>query len=295
MAAEDSDTDTNPQEAFALIGNEVRAQILQTLAAPEDEGPWKELSFSELRSRVDPEMDTGQFNYHLQKLVGQYIRSTEDGYQINPAGVKLYRTIVSGTFTREATIEPFDAGFDCHFCGARAEGAYEETQFQVRCPDCGHVYASNIIPPSVVDEGPAMLERVDQFTRHEMQTAAAKVCPTCLNAMDATMIPASESPFHHGEQVDVMAQLQCDHCGAQRYMTVGSAMLKESALVAFAYEHGVDLNETPLWEFEFATKDTGLVVRSRDPWEVALTVTFDGESLELVVDEDLEVVETTRY
>lgn len=287
-------TDSAPQDAFALLGNEVRASILRTLAAPEDEGPWKELGFAELHRRVDPGMDSSQFNYHLQQLVDHYVRSTEDGYQISPAGVKLYRTIVAGTFTREATIEPFEAGFECHFCGAAVEGSYEDDQFQVVCPECGHVYASNIVPPSVVEEGEAMLHRVDQFTRHELQIAAKKVCPTCLNEMDADLVPTEEMYFTSNDEVDVMARLSCDHCGSKRFMTVGTALLTETSLIAFAHDHGVDVNATPIWELEFASTDRHVDVRSRDPWEVALSLTLDGETLELVVDDDLEVIEETR-
>lgn len=283
-----------PQDAFSLIGNETRATILQVLAAPEGEGPWKELSFSDLRERVDPEMDTSQFNYHLQKLVGQYVSSTESGYQINPSGVTLYRTIVAGTFTREASLDPIDADFECHFCGARVTGVYEDDQFRVRCPECTHTYARNILPPSVVDDGSDILHRVDQSTRHEMLTAAEKVCPTCLNRLDPTVIPAADAPFHQGDQVEVMARLRCSHCGATRYMTIGTMLLREASLVAFAYDHGIDVTETPVWEFAFAATDTALQVRSRDPWELEFSLTLDDETLELVVDADLEVIEERR-
>jgi len=37
--------------------------------------------------------------------------------------------------------------------------------------------------------------------------------------------------------------------------------------------------------------DRDVTVRSRDPWEVALETTCDGDRLEFVVDETLELVE----
>ena len=91
-----------PADAFALVGNETRAEILRVLG----EEPWAGLSFSELRSRVDPDLDSGQFNYHLQQLVGQFVRHTDDGYEMRPAGVTLYRTIRAGIFSRTATVDP---------------------------------------------------------------------------------------------------------------------------------------------------------------------------------------------
>ena len=279
------------KEAFSLVGNEVRADILGILASPEGDGPWKELSFSELHSRVDPGMDSGQFNYHLQQLVGRYVEQTESGYKMRPEGVNLYRSIVAGTFTREETLDPIDAGFDCHFCGTRVSGSYEDGQFSVRCPGCEHTYARNMLPPSVVEDEAELLRRVDQSTRHDMLTAAEGVCPTCLNGLDLTFIDAEDAPFNDGDQLDVMAKFECSYCGARRYMSIGTAMIDEASLVAFAHDRGLDVHETPVWELEFAATDRHLEVRSRDPWEFVLDVTLEGETLELVIDDELEVVD----
>ena len=290
--SEDSVRST-PEDAFSLIGNEVRAAIVETLAAPEDEGPWKELSFSTLRERVDPEMDTGQFNYHLQQLVGTFVQRTEDGYQITATGVHLYRTIASGRYTRSETIEPFDAGFDCHFCGARVEGFYEDDQFHIECPDCAHTYVHTIVPPSVIDDEDELLRRIDRITREEARLAADRVCPRCLHRLDVGFIRAEDSYFHEGEHLDVQVRATCPHCGASRTMSVGTALLDEAALVSFAHEHGLDVTDVPIWELAFASTDRTVSVRSRDPWEVALSLSLDGETLELVVDDTLSVLETT--
>jgi DNA-binding HxlR family transcriptional regulator len=54
-------------EAFEVLGNEIRTAMVLELA---DAGP---LSFSELRERVGV-TDSGRFNYHLEKLVGRFVR-----------------------------------------------------------------------------------------------------------------------------------------------------------------------------------------------------------------------------
>jgi len=56
----------------------------------------------------------------------------------------------------------------------------------------------------------------------------------------------------------------------------------------------VDVASTPHWEFEFAMTDRHLPVRSLDPGAFVLRATADRETLELVVDGDLDVVETRR-
>ena len=108
MASEDDEGDA-PETAFALIGNETRAAILRSLG----EDPHAEVPFSELRSRVDEGLDSGQFNYHLKQLLGRFVDRTEDGYTLRPEGIALYRRIRAGTFTRQVSVGPREAGFDC--------------------------------------------------------------------------------------------------------------------------------------------------------------------------------------
>ena len=71
-----------PDEAFAVLGNEIRLDIVRVLwnadAAHEydDVSDTAEtISFSELRRRVDID-DNGKFNYHLSQLVPHFVRQT---------------------------------------------------------------------------------------------------------------------------------------------------------------------------------------------------------------------------
>jgi hypothetical protein len=81
-----------PDGAFAVLGNEIRLDIVRVLwnsdAACEyhDVSDTAEtISFSELRRRVDID-DNGKFNYHLSQLVPHFIRKTADGYRLSSAG-----------------------------------------------------------------------------------------------------------------------------------------------------------------------------------------------------------------
>lgn len=289
MTVDDPDDETQPADAFALVGNETRAEILRVLG----EDPWSGLSFSELRSRVDPEMDSGQFNYHLQQLVGQFVRQTEDGYEMRPAGATLYRTIRAGTFNRRASVEPFAAGFDCYFCGSAVEASYDDGMFGLTCSGCGHVYSRTMAPPSAV-EGVGqdeLLARIDQYNRHHMLAFARGVCPICVNGVDREFISGEEAWTEGAERFDLLVHNSCDHCGNQHYMTVGLALLYRPPLVCFFHERGLDVASVPHWELPFVMTDHDVTVRSRGPWEVALETTRDGDRLELVVDEDLTFLE----
>lgn len=284
---DDTGTDADPESAFALIGNETRAAIVRALG----ERPYEGVSFSDLRAEVDPEMDSGQFNYHLSQLTGQFVDRGEDGYTLRAAGLALYRLIRAGTVNRRATVDPFEIGLDCYFCGAPVEGEYADGTFDLTCPGCDHVYAHTQLPPSAVETGDSddLLERVDQYNRHEMLAYARGVCPTCVSPLETEFVPGEDVWSEGSERFDVFVAADCGNCGASRYMSVGLTVLYRPAVVSFFDDHGVDVTSRPHWEFEWAMTDRALTVRSTDPWAVVLTIAHDGETLELAVDEDLSV------
>jgi hypothetical protein len=73
-------------EAFATLGNETRLSILLALwEAYEPFVATNAVAFSELRERVGMR-DSGQFNYHLDKLRGHFVRKTDAGYELRRAG-----------------------------------------------------------------------------------------------------------------------------------------------------------------------------------------------------------------
>lgn len=285
------DTDRSVEDAFALVGNEIRADILRVLG----EAPHEGVAFSELRDRVDGSVDSGRFNYHLQKLVGRFVDDTDDGYVLRTSGLALYRAVQSGAFDREVSLDPFAAGFDCYFCGTAVEAAYEAGSFRLRCPGCDHLYSRTMLPPSATDDGEAaLLERVDQFNRRRFGLAASGVCPVCVDGLDLSFVDAAAAWSEGTDRLSAFVHRACDNCGREQHMTVGLALLDHPAVVSFFADHGVDIRSVPHWELEFAVTDNHTTVRSRDPWEVALEVPCEGDRLRVVVDEELTVLETER-
>ena len=283
-----------PGEAFALVGNETRAAVVRALGeAGGREHARPTLSFSELRRRVDVDVRSSQFNYHLQQLVGSFVEHVDDGYRLHRVGMRLYRTIIAGTFTRRELLDPLEVGVDCYFCDSAIEAAYEDAQFTVWCRGCGHAYIRMLVPPSAVDtdDEAELLARVDQFNRRDLLAYGRGVCTICAHPLDTQLTPAADAPMAGSEQLDVFAHRPCDHCGAQPHVTLGLALLYDPDVVSFFRERGLDVTSTPVWALEFAMTDRYTTVRSTDPWEVALELTRDGDTLELVVDGDLNVVE----
>jgi len=276
-------------EAFALIGDDLRAEILRVLG----EHPHEGLSFSALRERVDPDVDSGQFNYHLQKLVGPFVERTDDGYELRATGLALYRAIQAGTFNREVTVEPFAAGFDCYYCETPVEALYEDGTFEMVCPGCGHTYTTSRLPPSAVEgDREAFLRRVDQYNRHHFLASARGVCPICACEVDLGFVRGEEVWAEGTDRHDVMVHRECPNCGREHYMLLGMALLYHPTPVSFYREHGHDLTAIPHWKLEWVMTDATLTVLSEDPWRFELRVPCDGDVVALTVNDELTVVET---
>lgn len=100
----DRDDELAPSEAFGVLASEVRVAVLCHLLAAEraDETP---RSFSELQAATDVDTSAG-FAYHLRQLDGHFVRRTEEGYALAPAGRRAARAVVEGTFTAGSRADP---------------------------------------------------------------------------------------------------------------------------------------------------------------------------------------------
>ena len=111
-------------EAFTLLGSETRLAILLALWEADelfDDGPpnpseRQALSFSELRERVDYDTSSN-FSYHLDQLLGSFVRKTDDGYELLPAGDNIVHAIVASAGFVDRTVPPMGVDHDCPRCG----------------------------------------------------------------------------------------------------------------------------------------------------------------------------------
>lgn len=107
-----ADTEQDPSAAFSALANPVRIDIIRTLGAAN-----APLSFSDLHRSTDVK-DSGQFNYHLGKLVGSFVHSTEDGYTLSSAGRLIRHVLSEELLSTDPSFDLDRIDGECPFCEA---------------------------------------------------------------------------------------------------------------------------------------------------------------------------------
>jgi DNA-binding transcriptional ArsR family regulator len=294
-------------EAFSLLSDETRLEIIRAIGNTGPEGD--PLAFSELRERVGLR-DSGQFNYHLDKLTGKFVREKDDdddegeGYGLTYAGVLVYQALVRGTFDQRFEVETFDTGIDCHECDGTYEASYDPTSlFTLECPDCeSRLYYAHFPPRGVENRTrEEFLAAADQWIRKDVAVFTRGLCPYCSGDVETTLVTATEEEADDDHQFPTderpmvaYVRYNCQRCQAQIFSTVGMHLVTHPAVMGFFEDHGVDLRTRPLWDIEFAASSGYARLQAEDPPRVAITVEAGDDHLELVVDETASVVERDR-
>jgi hypothetical protein len=309
-------------DAYALVGNEVRARILLALSRERaGRGEPPVLPFSELRDRVEADVPSSQFNYHLQQLVGTFVENRgdgnaqllsgfvdeePDGYALRPEGTTFTRFLRAGLARDGAEVESRETPLDCHYCGTTVRLTYRNSILHLQCPECEYLYDYDLIPPGVVDgveegrnttvheDSPSVYDRAAEYVRERRLAFARGSCPLCGNAVDTSFLDADETTYPRRDRRELFVNRSCDHCGDRNYMRLGEVLQRDASLIAFCYDHDLDVTATPPWEIPFVVTDEGVTVHGTDPWEASLRVERDGDVLELTVDENLDVIERSR-
>ncbi len=273
----------SPEEAFSLLGNETRVAIVRELGELSGES----LSFSALRDRVAV-ADSGQFNYHLKKLVGSFVTRTEEGeYELTYAGARIVGAIHSGTYNRRGTQTTFELDSTCPVCESPLSADYENERVTISCPICEEQLSRFGFPPGAFEgRTSAELTRAfDSWIRTYFSLAANGFCLNCTGRMRGSLTDDSDY-LEEGQEVCV--EYVCERCAEIATSSVGSFLVHRSAVVAFHHDHGIDLDETPAWELPWL-RDERNEILSRTPWRVKSVVEIGGDQLECVVEDDLSL------
>lgn len=275
-----------PAEAFAVIGNETRLAILESLW----DAPDRPVSFSALRRRVGTG-DSAQFNYHLQKLTGQFVRKSEEGYDFRGAGRAVIQAVLSGSLNHDPELGPFDVEGECINCDAGLHAWYEDEQIHVACPECNRPHADWEFPPGGLEDrtNEEVMAAFNQRFRHLLCLSSDGVCPACNGRTETTIARADEFV-----DFDVTVDLDCLRCGHTVTSSVGISMLDDAEVVSFYRDHGIDLNSVPFWTLEWCTSDRHLSILDDDPWLLEIDLILDDEQLTVRLDDDLVVVDAER-
>ncbi|WP_435064224.1 DUF7351 domain-containing protein [Halobaculum sp. EA56] len=212
-----------PDDAFTLAGNGTRMAILRALwDAYEPYASDNAVPFSELFDRVDVE-DTGNFNYHLGKLTGHFVRRTDAGYELSAPGFRIVRAVVAGGVTGNPALAPSRVGETCDRCGSPVAVAYEDGITWVRCRSCegywpqrgGEIFGFGLPPNGLRGRDPdGVLDATIAYSIRRFETMIDGVCPECGAPVAASLAVCDD--HDPGEGV-------CDACGS-RFLGVVSAV-----------------------------------------------------------------------
>jgi len=284
------DGDVSPGEAFAMLGNELRVDILRALAQVDEEAGDAERgrSFSSLYDQVEVS-NTSTFAYHLGKLTGTFVRETDDGYRLTYAGLKVVRAIQAGTYNRRPEFESVELESLCPVCGeTRFETSHEDDVLLLRCVECETPLVSYLLAPGQTADRTSMevMESCSRYIRDEYSMAVDGVCAECLGKMEGRVERVDEPV--EGSYLHVV---ECGQCGHRLTTPVELHLSYHPAVIAFYWDHGVDLPETTFWDLlrYLLSGEWETEVLATDPYEFRVTMHVDGDHLAVTFDEDLTV------
>lgn len=293
-----------PNEAFSALGTEARLDILQVLG--EAMGP---LAFSELYERVDIR-DSGQFSYHLDKLLGHFVRKTEQGYDLRQAGQRVVEAILSGAITETALLEPSSLEDPCPYCGTSIEVSYRDERLLQQCPSCPGGVRGGSVPTGTLELGyfppaglmdrapPELVVARNTWSVVEQVAMANDVCPRCAGHVEHS-VQWCEAHTDDGicgscdRRQAVRIDSQCLNCPHDKAGTILRILLGEPDFRAFFERRGIDLFATEPAEGERIVNYDEEILGT-DPFEAQFTFTCRGDSIRFTVDDDLTLSAVTR-
>lgn len=274
-------------EAFDLVSDATRVDIVRALVERRRERPdAPALPFVELRERVGL-ADSGNFNYHLGRLRGHFVEKSESGYRLTKTGRALAGAMVSGVYTDEARVEGTDLPGPCSQCGESVVGSYADGVLSAACGN-GHVAFEATLPPGAIDGRSVedLFELSALTTQWTAELATAGACRSCLGTVERSVVETD----HEG--IDFYGfRATCDRCGLRFETSIGFAVVRHPAVVAFYHDHGIDLRTRPPWTLDFCDATEPVTLVSDDPFRVRVEIRLDGDELRLTLDEEATVVE----
>jgi hypothetical protein len=297
-----------PDEAFVVLGSEMRLEMLQTLGAADGA-----LAFSELRDRLG-NPDSGQFTYHLNKLVGHFASHDADGYEIRRAGERVLEAVLSGAVTDSPVVDSTLVDRACQYCGSPVGITYREEQLTVFCTGCEGIYGeladadghghlgTLFLPPAGLDNRTAdeMLQAAYVWGELTAMASACGVCPRCSGVLtESVSICEDHDPVGAAcgtcdERYAIGIHFECTNCTYDRGGAFGVKLLADTALLAFLTARGINPVNPSSQAAIGAMMDYDEEVLSVDPFSARFTFTAEGDSCTLVVDDELSVTDVIQ-
>lgn len=278
----------SPEEIFGVLASDIRVEILLVMM----DQPDATMAFSDLFGRVDVD-DPGQFNYHLDRLVDRFVRKTDEGYELTHAGREIVGAIYAGTYTADAAVDRIPLEEPCITCGGNLYLKYVDEAASIRCEDCDRRSDDYPFPPRGLDQfdREELAEAIGRWIQKYAQILMAGFCPTCTGKVDSSLVMDDGAERYAG--FPAHAAYRCRRCGISHSTPVVSPVHNHPSFLHFVFRHGFDVH-TPVWEIYAALGRPEVEVRSTDPPEIEVSVSYEGETLTAIVDETAAVTEIGR-
>lgn len=272
----------SPEEAFGLLSNDLRVDILQALGEAGD--PQR---FSELREAVG-ERDSGKFNYHLGKLVGHLVVHDDEGYRLSLAGRKMYGAMVSGAYTTDAEIEPFEFEGPCPMCRHEFLVAeYADEQVRMYCPECEHWRNEFSFPPASLDqfEREELPYAFDRWMFAQVSKVVFGFCANCGGRVEGGLEASDEDEY----PMPVRAIYRCERCGDRLESYPALPLMFHPTAVAYFNDHGIDVLNDPSWAYFGDEEEIGIELASESPVKARVRFTVGDSELVALVGPDVTI------
>lgn len=308
-------------EVFKMLGDETRLSILLALWESYDpHSPVNALSFTKLRNRVG--IRQGQrFNYHLGKLVGSFVRKTDDGYSLTQPGLQLVQSIIAGTGIERPTLDSTEIDAECRICGSATSVTYRRGRVYQVCTGCdGEAFSNEEHPAGTLVGWTFEPTGLSNRTAEEVFTASTvkalarialrfeEICPECSGRVEWSLDvceahePASDGLCPTCGRVDeILVRETCSVCKSSGQGTPGLKVMVHPAVISFFYDHGIEAGFSGDTDYEDVLRTLALAetfeteVVSTDPVRIRVTVSHEADELRLVLDEEMTVVEVLEH
>jgi hypothetical protein len=135
----------------------------------------------------------------------------------------------------------------------------------------------------------------------EVYSLAAGICPRCSATVERSVDVCDDHDASAGlcdscESVyAVRMGFRCSNCIYEGGGGIGIGLLASTELLDFVTDHGLNpIDPDSIRAVNSITQDYDVAIHSTDPLRVGLTYTIGEDSLSLTVDEELNVLESTR-
>lgn len=302
-------------EAFSTLGSETRLAILLALWEADDPGMEATgLPFSALRERVGMR-DSGQFNYHLDKLTGRFIEQTDEGYQLRQAGLKIVRTVIGAAGFDVPSQEPTVIDMPCRHCGGQSAIMYRDERLFRVCTECQGTFESSDLPEGCLIEvelDPAAVtsrspEEMFSLAKFQLLQAVHNmmegICPECSGSVGKELDMCEDHDADGtcdacGRAEPVRVRFECLVCKNWAVVPPSTCLYFHPEVVTFFENHGISL-QWNIDDFDTLKQIHELIVEkvsfdADEPSRMQVTFSHTGDELRLLLDRELNVVDVAR-